>query len=77
MLLRDYQQRALSMLLEAGRERPIIAMPVGSGKTVVFSTMVRLAWERKRKRSLVIAHRRELIMQAQGTLEAQIAPYLK
>ena len=42
-------------------------MPTGSGKTVVFSEICRLACEKSRK-VLILVHRRELVTQASDKL---------
>lgn len=61
--LRPYQQEALAAITEAeakGLRRQLIALPTGTGKTVIFSHVV----SSRAGRALVLAHREELIGQA-------------
>lgn len=63
MQLRDYQSEAVEAVenaAERGVRRPLVALPTGTGKTVVFSELIR----RRGGRAIVIAHREELIEQA-------------
>ena len=72
--LRDYQQEALNAVLDAadqGATRPLVALPTGTGKTVLFAYLV----ARRPGRSLILVHRDELIRQAAEKL-AMIAPDL-
>lgn len=65
--LRDYQVEAVDAVEEAfarGVRRPLVALPTGTGKTVVFSELIR----RRGGRALVLAHREELIEQARDKL---------
>ena len=60
--LRDYQQEALEVVLSASKDgikRQLIALPTGSGKTVVMSGIAKVV----NKRTLILAHRQELIDQ--------------
>ena len=60
---RPYQYEAVAALLAAtarGVERPLLVLPTGTGKTIVFALLV----QRRRGRSLILAHRDELIQQA-------------
>jgi superfamily II DNA or RNA helicase len=60
--LRDYQQEALEAVLSASKDgikRQLIALPTGSGKTVVMSGIAKVV----NKRTLILAHRQELIDQ--------------
>lgn len=62
--LRDYQQECLVKIQDAyqsGIVRQLVALPTGTGKTVIFSQIPHLFPE---KRMLVIAHREELLEQA-------------
>lgn len=63
MKMRPYQEAAIAGAFEAWKENDsaLIVLPTGLGKTVVFSEIVRRFQPR---RSLVIAHREELIFQA-------------
>ena len=60
---RPYQYEAVAALLAArarGVHRPLLVLPTGTGKTIVFALLV----QRRRGRSLILAHRDELIQQA-------------
>jgi superfamily II DNA or RNA helicase len=60
---RPYQHEAVAALLAAtarGVQRPLLVLPTGTGKTIVFALLVL----RRRGRSLILAHRDELIQQA-------------
>jgi DNA repair protein RadD len=66
-VLRDYQQESVDGLkrsLMAGKRRPILVAPCGSGKTTVACAIIQGALE-KEKRVLFLAPRRELIYQAE------------
>lgn len=68
--LRDYQlstRAEVASLIRQGFKRILVCMPTGAGKTTLFSSMVQSA-AAKQSRSLVIAHRRELIDQAHARL---------
>jgi superfamily II DNA or RNA helicase len=70
--LRPYQHAAIEAAIAdftAGRRRTLIVLPTGTGKTVVFAELVRRAAARGR-RSLVVAHRSELLDQAAAKLAA-------
>ena len=71
MQLRPYQQRAREAIEEEwlkGIKRTLLVLPTGTGKTIVFATviedMVKLG-----ERVLVLAHRGELLDQAADKLE--------
>lgn len=69
MKLRNYQEDALTAIGEqlATVQSTLVVMPTGGGKTVVFAHAI----ERfSKKRTLVLAHRVELIRQAAGKIEA-------
>lgn len=69
MQLRDYQQECLAKIGSAyagGVTRQLIALPTGTGKTVIFSQVPSLF---PGKRMLVIAHREELLEQAAEKIE--------
>src|SRR5256712_3353794 len=64
---RPYQYEAVAALLAAtarGIHRPLLVLPTGTGKTIVFALLV----QRRRGRSLILAHRDELIQQAVAKL---------
>jgi len=70
--LRPYQHRAIEDLRSAyrsGARAPLLLLPTGGGKTVVFSSIA-TSTVAKGKRTLVLYHRRELIRQAAEKLRA-------
>lgn len=72
MKLHDYQESAVervSQEMRAGHRRVLLQSPVGSGKTVMTSEVVRRAVARG-KRVLFLAHRRRLITQKSQKLDA-------
>ena len=76
-VLRDYQVRALDGLraqLRAGRRRPLLVSPTGSGKTVTAAELVRSAVA-KGSRVLVVAHLKEIIDQTSAKLDAYSVPH--
>ena len=61
---RQYQSEALKKVLTAwkdGKTRQLISLPTGTGKTVIFG----LVAEALRTRTLILAHREELLYQAE------------
>ena len=65
--LRNYQKECVDAILSSNRRgitRPLVSLATGLGKTLVFSSLVK---ELKR-RTLIIAHREELIRQAKEKL---------
>ena len=69
MALRSYQELAITQLRGAlaQHSRALLVMPTGSGKTVVFSEICRLA-DNKSRKVLILVHRRELVKQASDKL---------
>jgi len=67
--LRSYQLQAIASTRIAvmQSDRALLVMPTGSGKTVVFSEICRLAND-KGKKVLILVHRRELVTQASDKL---------
>jgi ATP-dependent helicase IRC3 len=60
LALRGYQQEAIEAINHAemdGITRPLVALPTGIGKTVIFSHLI----DQRAGRPLVLAHRDELI----------------
>src|SRR5438034_1210972 len=60
---RPYQYEAVAALLAAtarGVQRPLLVLPTGTGKTIIFALLV----QRHGGRALILAHRDELIQQA-------------
>lgn len=75
MKLRDYQEECLKAIDQKhseGIHRQMVVLPTGSGKTVIFSELIK----RKKLKTLVIAHRIELIDQAREKLRV-IAPEIE
>ena len=71
---RPYQQEAVAALLAAatrGVQRPLLVLPTGTGKTIVFALLV----QQRHGRALILAHRDELIHQAVDKLQL-VAPDL-
>lgn len=71
MNLRPYQQDALTAV-ESGWEnfsKQLLVLPTGAGKTVCFSALAHRRWQQG-ERSLILAHREELIEQAVQKLKA-------
>lgn len=69
MTLRPYQKAALEAVREAYRQKhrsALVVMPTGTGKTVLFAEVSRLA----KGPVLVIAHRQELVEQAREKISA-------
>jgi superfamily II DNA or RNA helicase len=61
--LRDYQNECLEAVLgeySAGISRQLISLPTGSGKTIVMAAIAK----RLNKKTLILAHREELLTQA-------------
>src|SRR5213592_1970579 len=75
--LRPYQAEALVRLREAykaGKRRVLVSLPTGTGKTVVFAHFPSAL--KMRKRLLVLAHREELLLQAEQKFRS-VDPGLK
>lgn len=78
LALRDYQTETIDKLMagwSGGKKRLAAVLPTGAGKTVVFSHLIEQA-HAAGARSLVVAHRDELIEQAADKLH-QVAPHLR
>ncbi len=70
MTLRDYQKEAKQAVLqawEAGTRATLMVLPTGTGKTIVFSSIIEEV-VRQGGRALVLAHRGELLQQAADKL---------
>lgn len=72
MQLRSYQIKAIENLRYSfntkGRKSPLLVMPTGAGKTVVFAAISK-AISQNEKNVLILVHRRELIDQASKKLK--------
>lgn len=80
LILRDYQEDAVkSVLLAADRgiTRSAVVLATGGGKTVVMSSLIPQLkpLEASRRKTLVLAHKEELVKQATATI-AKINPDL-
>jgi ATP-dependent helicase IRC3 len=64
LTLRPYQEEAIQAVTN-GIQRPLVALPTGTGKTVVFVHLV----DRRGGRALILVHRDELIQQALEKLQ--------
>ncbi len=72
MQLRPYQLECLESIESKAKEglnRQMVVLPTGAGKTVIFSELIR----RRSLKTLVIAHRIELLEQAKEKL-LRVAP---
>jgi superfamily II DNA or RNA helicase len=72
MLLREYQRDAIAGVFTELKEQrsTLLVMATGLGKTVVFADIIRRAQMSGRGwRTLVLAHREELVFQAAKTIE--------
>jgi ATP-dependent helicase IRC3 len=72
--VRPYQQEALDAIIAGearGVRRPLVALPTGTGKTVVFAHLI----AQRPGRALVLVHRDELVWQAIDKLR-MVAPEL-
>src|SRR5512135_434829 len=70
MQLRGYQQQAIDDLRNAyrvGAKAPLLCLPTGGGKTIIFSAIASSAAARG-KQVLILVHRRELLQQASRKL---------
>ena len=68
--LRDYQKECLTAIskeAQTGTTRPLVSLPTGTGKTVIFAYVIR-AMAASDRRSLVLVHRDELLRQAEDKL---------
>jgi len=64
--LRDYQKLAVEAIHASwakGHKAPLVVCPTASGKTIIAASAMHLLWEGREKRSLFLAHRRELLDQ--------------
>ncbi len=66
MQLREYQTTALEQLnlqLQNQNKSPLLVLPTGAGKTVIFSELAK-DFVSKGKKVMVLVHKRELIKQS-------------
>ncbi|KAJ3186428.1 hypothetical protein HK101_009651 [Irineochytrium annulatum] len=81
LVLRDYQEECLQVVLDKflkGQKRQGISLPVGAGKTIIFSNLITRvpAPTQDATRTLVLAHRGELLDQAVISIQ-RAAPHLR
>lgn len=69
--LRPYQEDAIDAIGASAARTQLVALPTGTGKTIVFSELIR----RRGGTALILAHRDELLTQAAAKL-ATVAPEL-
>ena len=68
LTLRPYQHQALDAIQAAtlrGVRRQVVALPTGSGKTVIFAHLI----AQMQQRTLILVHRDELIRQTLDKLQ--------
>jgi superfamily II DNA or RNA helicase len=76
--LRDYQSEALAAVEASwgeGINRPVVVLPTGAGKTVCFSGLIQSMIKdlrAKGERVLVLAHREELLEQAEAKIKSMV-----
>ena len=81
MKLREYQEQSIDGIKHwfgTQTSPPLLVLPTGSGKTVVFATLIQKLFKMNpNKRFLILAHRQELISQARDKLLSvwPCAPY--
>lgn len=71
MQLRPYQIDAIDQArdrLANGRKAPLLVAPTGAGKTILEAEIARLHLIKPETRVLVVAHRRELVIQIANTM---------
>lgn len=67
LALRDYQQESVQTVVsefKAGVTRQLVSLPTGTGKTVIFGALAR----ELNTRTIIIAHREELLKQAKDKI---------
>ena len=70
-MLRPYQQESINAInheWSIGRNKTLLVLPTGTGKTVVFSEIAKQTSDRN-ERTMVLAHRGELLEQAQDKIK--------
>ena len=77
MELREYQQDALKEIkdaLSSGKKAPLLVLPTGAGKTIVFTELSKYLIKQNKK-VLILVHRRELVKQACQKLDEMNTKY--
>jgi len=78
MKLRPYQEDAITALeswfaTESIEKHPLLSLPTASGKTVIFSNFIKRTIKKySDARFLVLAHRQELIEQAEEKIKDEL-----
>lgn len=70
LTLRDYQQQSVQAVrasYQSGKTAPLLVLPTGGGKTVVFCHIAATATQRDKK-ALILVHRIELLNQTSAAL---------
>jgi ATP-dependent helicase IRC3 len=78
MKLRPYQQECINSIINAAKKgvtKQLVVMPTGTGKTVTFGSLPSLV-KAKGKKTLILAHREELLTQAADKI-SKIDPSLR
>lgn len=73
VVLRDYQDECLKSILNGvrnGVRLQVITLATGLGKTVIFAQLPKIVKEKSSKKTLVLAHRGELLEQAYEKIKA-------
>ena len=67
-MLRPYQNDAINQLRSRIKEKPLLVLATGGGKTHIFAEVIRL-YRQKQGKALVLVHRDELVRQAASKLQ--------
>lgn len=71
LILREYQEKTIEKIRECfklGYKALLVALPTGSGKTVIFSSLAEQT-AKKNKKILILVHRIELLKQTSSKLD--------
>ena len=71
MELRPYQQEAVTAVMRewaGGHKKTLLVLPTGTGKTIAFAKIAENS-VREGKKVLILAHREELLNQAQEKIK--------
>jgi superfamily II DNA or RNA helicase len=72
MQLRPYQIQIVDEVVSSDRNRMLIVLPTGGGKTIIMAAIC----DKKNKKTLLLAHRDELLYQAKNRIK-DYAPHIK
>ena len=73
MILRPYQQEFVQGVAKGfadGHMRQLGVLPTGGGKTICFAKIAQRFHEKRQERTLILAHREELVEQAAAKIES-------